>query len=364
MSENNERAYGTEPRVNTETIKCQACGSNMIFDPDSQMLYCEHCETRQSLEEFLPAEEMDFRTALIKGNLWNSEDTVVFHCENCGAEVVLSKNQTADSCPFCGTAHVRSVGELSGIKPNALIPFKFGKDKATEFAKHWARKKLFAPRKFKKSLKAGKVSGVYAPSFTFDCCTTSVYSARLGTRHTRVVGSGKNRRVETYIVYRDVSGTFYDCFDDVLITAGSKFDQKSVNALSPFDTNKSNAYEESYMLGFMAYHYDHEIEDCWGQAKSVIDSELKRRILAQYHYDVVSYFNVSTKHENVTYKYVMLPVYVGNFQYRKKLFNFFVNGSTGKVTGKTPVSPWKVLLAVLGVCTVIAGIVLAVYFFG
>lgn len=49
----------------------------------------------------------------------------------------------------------------------------------------------------------------------------------------------------------------------------------------------------------------------------------------------------------MTYKYVLLPVYVGHSTWRQKLYNFFVNGETGKVTGKAPVSPLKVLGVVL-----------------
>ena len=96
----------------------------------------------------------------------------------------------------------------------------------------------------------------------------------------------------------------------------------------------------------MAYHYDKSIEDCWGTAKGKMDAVIRRSILSQYSYDTVDYLNVSTTHEAVTYKYVMIPVYVGNFNYKKKLYNFFVNGVSGKVSGKTPVSALRVLIAV------------------
>jgi hypothetical protein len=81
-------------------------------------------------------------------------------------------------------------------------------------------------------------------------------------------------------------------------------------------------------------------------------------ILDQYAHDRVAYLNVSTTHENLTYKYVMLPVYVGNFNYKQKLFNFFVNGSTGRVNGKTPKSALKIALTVLFIVAIVAGIVL------
>lgn len=336
-----------EINVDTESIKCSACGSNMVFQPESQMLYCEHCGTKQSFASDLRAEEIDLRTAFTTGLGWDLDGTVVFACENCNAKIVLQKSETAKSCPFCGTAHVKKTEELAGLKPNALIPFCFGNEKALDLSKAWARKRFFAPRDFKKKLNADNVKGVYTPCFTFDSNTTSYYEGRLGETRTRTVGSGKNRRVQTYTVWYNVRGTFNRSYDDILITSGTKFSQRELDKISPYKTNEGRAYEENYLLGFMAYHYDVEITDCWQNAKNLIDANIRRGILSRYRHDKVAYLNVSTSHSNVTYKYIMLPVYVGNFKYKKKTYNFFVNGSTGKVHGKTPKSFWKIFATAL-----------------
>jgi hypothetical protein len=52
----------------------------------------------------------------------------------------------------------------------------------------------------------------------------------------------------------------------------------------------------------------------------------------------------------------MLPVYIGNFKYKSKLYNFYVNGSTGKVHGKTPKSFWKIFSVVLVSIAVAVGV--------
>lgn len=349
-------------KVDTTIMKCDGCGANMVFDPQAQKLYCAHCgSTKEISGEY--TEEINIAYALSgEGGAWQAKEACVFRCDNCGAKVVLAGGETANSCPFCGTAHVTKSDELAGLKPNALLPFLFNSDNAIGFSKKWAKKKLFAPSKFKKKMGIDNVKGVYTPCFTFDSLTTSTYYGRVGKRHTRTVGSGKNKRVETYIVWRNISGNYNGRFDDVLVTAGSKFDQEKLDKISPYSTNDGKLFNEAYMLGFMAYRYDYEIQDCWDYAKGRIDESIKRGILSQYVYDVVDYLNVSTEHSNVTYKYVMLPVYIGNFNYKKKLYNFYVNGCSGKVTGKTPVSPWRVLTAVLLGCALVAGIALLAAF--
>ena len=337
-------------KVETESVKCPGCGANMIFDADLQSLYCPHCGSKKDLGESRTAQEKDIMEGLSADSEWKAEETVVFRCDNCGAKVVLNKDETAKCCPFCGTAHVQKTEELAGLKPDAVLPFTFGTDKALEFSKTWARKRFFAPRKFKKNLNAENLNGVYTPCFTFDSHTYSTYRGRIGITHTRTVGSGKNQRTVTYTEWRNISGNYSDFFDDLAITAGDKCGQKVLDKISPYDTNSGKVYKEQYLLGFMAYHYDHELSDCWNLAKTKMDGIIRSRILAQYHYDKVDYLNVSTQHENVRYKYVMIPVYVGNFTFKQKLFNFFVNGTTGKTYGKYPKSGLKIgLLAAFGV---------------
>ncbi len=347
-----ERKMNTEfeesEGVETDYEKCEACGSNMKYDPKSNMLFCEHCGTKRAFGEGARAEELAIEDALRTETAGNwSEETKVFRCENCGAKVVLAKGETATCCPFCGTAQVVELDELAGIKPNAVLPFRLTQNDSNESCKKWAKRKWFAPNAFKKNLKPENLHGVYVPCFTFDSSTSSHYYGRIGKRHTRTVGSGKNRRTETYIVWRNISGGFNHRFDDVTITAGSKVSQKDLGKMGPFASNEALHYDGKYLLGFSAYHYEKDIVQCWGEAKNAMDAEIKRLILSQYSYDYIDYINISTTHTGVTYKYVLFPVYAGHFSFKKKEYSFFVNGTNGRVTGKTPIAVWKVLLAIV-----------------
>ena len=45
------------------------------------------------------------------------QNSGIYQCEDCGAEFVLSNNETSTSCPFCGRVHVLERGEIPGIRP-------------------------------------------------------------------------------------------------------------------------------------------------------------------------------------------------------------------------------------------------------
>ena len=336
-----------EKEVQTQFTKCPSCGANMVFDPKTQGLKCPYCATVQILEGEAKTAEIALSDALLASQNW-VEETTVFECTNCSARVVLESGETAKNCPFCGTTNVVPSKELSGVKPNGVLPFTLALEEANQKAKRWAKKKLFAPRKFKKNLAPQNLAGVYTPCFTFDSATKSSYRGRLGERYTVTVRDSKGRsHTETRIRWFYVNGQIDLAFDDILVNAGGRLDQKTLEKLRPYDTNNGKAYRHEYLSGFMASHYERPVTEMWEEAKGQIDERIRSAIVSRYHADEVDYLEVYTEHNDVTYKYVLLPVYVGNFTYSKKTYNFFVNGISGKVAGKTPISPLRVLFAVL-----------------
>ena len=349
-----------QTQIETFTVKCDSCGANMGFDPETQQLKCSHCGLLKDFEKSSEVEESDIHIALTDTANWG--DAVnLYKCENCGAEVIMPSGHTADKCPYCETSHVIKKEDFVGLKPNAVYPFTFKQEEAVSYAKNYVKKRLFAPSKLKKNMLADNVNGVYQPGFTFDCKTVSHYQGRIGKRHTRVVGSGKNRRVETYIVWRYIGGTYNDAFDDVFVNADSDYSQTTLDKILPFDYQTIKVYDDEYLAGFVAKSYNRNANDCWKDARSMMDNDIKRRILSQYVYDVVDYIKVATSHSEVTYKYVLLPIYLVNYKHGKKNYTLHINGSSGKVAGKTPVSALKVIIAVLLGLVALAGIGLLFY---
>lgn len=338
-----ERLGGAEKE--SAYVKCDGCGGNMVFDPETQCLKCEHCGRIDDFGKSSAVEELAIEDAFEKSEKWNDEVSV-YRCSNCGAVFNIRADEVSAICPYCSTTHIVKSEDLAGVKPNALYPFVITSQKAIELSKKWAKKKIFAPSAFKKSLEESNLRGLYLPSFTFDSNTVSYYEGRLGERRTRTVRTPDGKtRTETYIKWHYVKGTFNKFFDDVLISSGVT-PQKEINRLMPFRSDTICVYEKEYLSGFTAGHYVHDVGECWNSAKAVIDATLRKDILNHYGYDVVDYLNVSTKHLNVTYKYVMLPVYRLNFRFKRKDYNVTVNGNTGKILGKTPVSPLRVLAAI------------------
>ena len=54
---------------------------------------------------------------------------------------------------------------------------------------------------------------------------------------------------------------------------------------------------------------------------------------------------------------MLVPVWLLAYNYRAKAFQVIVNGYTGKIAGKYPISIWKVLLVILLVAIVVLTVI-------
>ncbi len=332
--------------------KCPGCGDNMEFDPAAGCLKCPSCgSTKEIAAE--AGQELAFSDLRGSTGSWAGE-THVYHCNNCNAEEALDKREIAHICPFCGSPSVVEREEIDTLRPNALLPFLIGKDKAAELAEAWAKKRLFAPNDFKTYFRPENLGGVYLPAFTFDTEAYSTYEGRLGEYY--YVTDRKNgkevRRQRTR--YFSVSGEYNSSFDDIAVNATDAVPAKVMQTLMRYDYHNSVVYNEDFLYGFSALLYKKEGTACWEDAKAQADREIRRSILSQYTYDTEEYLNVSTAYFNVTYKYLLLPMYIGNYRYSDKIYSFYINGRSGKLKGKAPVSGKKVavfagILAAVGI---------------
>lgn len=333
--------------------KCPACDATMVFDPAKGCLVCPYCETTVAIEEDTVdyCEESDFEEAILRGSCdWGAEKKVVV-CKNCAAETVYDALETAGVCPYCGSNQVMEASNEDTLAPGGICPFTVDEKRAEENFRLWIKRRLFCPSRVKKDAGRVVLNGMYLPYWTFDAQTESGYSARYGITHTRTVGSGKNRRTETYIRWYRTSGHHSEFFNDFLTKGSTRHDQKILSKIEPFDTEKSIVYKPEYLSGFAAERYSIGLEDAWSGAKAGITTALRASISAEirrrHRADHVADLTVHTHYRDIAYKYLMLPVWASHFTYRSKEFQFMVNGQTGEVGGKAPISPWRVLLAVL-----------------
>jgi len=279
-------------------------------------------------------------------NQWKDE-THVYVCDNCGASEVLNRTEIATACAFCGTTNIVEKEGLAGLKPNAVVPFRLELDKAAYIACKWFKKRLFAPSSFKASAEPQEVKGVYYPAFAFNAETMSQFRGVLvRTFTTTTVVNGKPV-VTTHEQRFPVSGNFPRNFNDILIQACGGLKSKTMRRIQPFSLNRMAAYSPDFLFGFVANQHTKDGRTSWNEARGFMDTTIRAEILRQYTYTRVESLQINTLTRGETFKYSMLPVYVGHCTYKGKLYNFYINGENGKLDAEAPLCAPKIILTIL-----------------
>ncbi|MGI1662679.1 primosomal protein N' (replication factor Y) - superfamily II helicase [Palleronia sp. KMU-117] len=353
----------TEPeRATTEAVEehrypCQTCGSAMRFDPAGVQLVCDHCGNTEPIlgggSARRALRELDFKAAL--ANLLPQteiEETRVLSCPNCGAQVEFDNAVHAAECPFCATPVVTDTGVHRHIKPKGLLPFALTEDEARAAVGKWLGNLWFAPGGLQQYARRGRrMNGLYLPYWTFDADTRSRYRGQRGTVYhesRQVVINGKRTTQSVRKVrWTPASGQVARFFDDVLVVASRSLPAPFRNALGAWDLSSLEPYRPEFLAGFRAEGYSVQLDDAFVEAREVMDRVIERDVKFDIGGDVQQVQAVETQIGDVTFKHILLPVWMAAYKYRGKTYRIAVNGRSGQVAGERPYSAWKIAFALI-----------------
>ena len=343
--------------VEEHRFPCDACGADFRFDPGSGQLLCDHCGQVSRIEGSgagtAGLAELDLRAAL-NAELPQSdmEETRVSKCPNCAAQVEFDADVHAAECPFCATPVVTDTGLHRHIKPKGLLPFAISEKDAREAMTDWLGSLWFAPSGLQAYARKGRpMQGIYVPYWTFDANTQTQYTGERGTVYyeTRtVMRDGQQKQVRVAKVrWRSVRGRVARFFDDVLVLASTSLPRRFTDALEPWDLAEMEPYSPEYLAGFRAEGYQVALEPAFETARANMDRVIARDIKFDIGGDRQRIRSTDTRMDRLTFKHVLLPVWLAAYKYRGKTYRFVVNGRTGRVQGERPYSAWKIAAAVV-----------------
>lgn len=335
---------------------CDACGADLRFAPGETDLVCDHCGARAEIEGLAdgPAEiaEIDYHRALQGLGAAETEITRVSTCPNCAAKVEFDPAVHATECPFCATPVVTDTGEQRQIKPKGMLAFALDERDAKAAMTKWLGKLWFAPNGLQAYARKGrKMQGIYVPYWTYDAQTKSQYKGQRGTIYyvTQTVmrdGKPEQRQVQK-IRWNRTSGRVARFFDDVLVLASRSLPKDMTDKLQPWDLSQMVPYTPEILAGFRAEGYTVELPDGLTEARAYMDRVILRDVKFDIGGDRQRVDHVATDVSKVTFKHVLLPVWLAAYKYNGQTYRFVVNGQTGQVQGERPWSAWKIAFAVV-----------------
>lgn len=342
---------------------CKSCGAKLTFAPGAGSLACQYCGYAEPIPTSREAvQEHAFESyAARKGDVGFGVERKHFSCAQCGAQTAVEPHITSFRCVFCGSDKVAGNDERQVMRPESLLPFAVGAERALEAFRQWLAGLWFRPNALKRLAQPGALSGIYLPFWTYDTLTHSFWTAESGEYYyvTRTVtdSNGQQRIVqEQHVRWRWVRGTFDCFFDDVLAPGSPSLPRPMLERIEPFPTDELVAYSPEFLSGFLAEDYRADMTECWPVAKRRIDDAIEKAIIRRIPGDTYRSLSVDTSYHNRTYKLCLLPVWAGGYQFQGKTYTYAVNGQTAKVAGDAPYSWLKIAALVVTLLGLAAGI--------
>jgi hypothetical protein len=145
----------------------------------------------------------------------------------------------------------------------------------------------------------------------------------------------------------------------VLVLALEDDRRSLIQSLEPWPLAKSRPFTLQFLSGYFARTYDVPLEDGFKRGKQRMDEAIRHEIVRRIGGDEQRVTGQKSSYDDITFKHLLLPVWLLAYRYKQKTYRVTINAATGEVQGERPYSWIKITLFVL-MWVVIA---LALFFF-
>lgn len=303
----------------------------MAFDSGSGTLSCSSCGRQDDITTFSD----EFIT-----KKFDDTEAKEYQCDNCGASVITGADTTATSCSFCD-AGVVLADRLSGnLAPSMVIPFTISKQEAEKAFRKWCKNGRFSPKDFMRANRVKNITGMYVPFWMYNLNSKVTLDAVATKVRTYTKGDYIYTETKFYDVYRDID--LY--YNRVPVDASEKMNDEVMDKLEPYEYQDLKDFKTPYLAGYIAEMYNFDDKELFPRVKSKVQSYINSYV----NRTVSQYTSVREKRQNVKTKsmksdYVLLPIWMVYYDYDKQEHTFAMNGQTGKIIGKPPISKQKVM---------------------
>jgi hypothetical protein len=133
-------------------------------------------------------------------------------------------------------------------------------------------------------------------------------------------------------------------FDDVLIPGLTSMKFRKLNKLGVFYLKDVVEFKPDYLAGWPALTYDRSL----AEATLLAREQIIRKVRRELHFRVLpgsqkrDLETGGVNWQDMTFKHILLPVWIGQYRYKGVDYAVMVNGQTGQVAGEKPKDTFKV----------------------
>lgn len=279
--------------------------------------------------------------------------TLEIGCESCGATLRVEEHQRTARCPYCDSPKVvERPPSTDRPDPRFVVPFVVTERGALDGVKGWLKRAGFFARSDFKRASVKKTRAVYLPAWLYGAVAESDYQAEIGenytTTETYYVNGKAQTRTVTKTEWRSLSGRRSAYLSDVIVSASKGLPNEELEGIEPFELGALHRYDPALISGWPAEEPSLNLDDCRTAARAEGLASVGTEITSFMPGDTCRDVQHSTRLRDEATDLVLLPLWVFSARYAgdKPPVRVLVNGQTGKIHGRVPISWAKVAIAI------------------
>jgi hypothetical protein len=293
----------------------------------------------------------------------------VRHCTGCGATVAFEGPALSTACSYCDSPMIDEDRATAAI--DAIVPFQIPERGAIDRLRIHLERRRFAPTELRRLRVHGRgLRGVLVPFWVYEGVVRSEYRAKIGVdwyrreRYEDRDGNTQNREVRE-TEWFPLSGTAATQIEDHVVSASIGLPAHEANPLEPFDLGRAVRFDPRLLSGFEAELASLSSDD----AERIAVADLREAEGARLQRELLPGDRnrlewIASEVEIRSRKLVLLPVWIASYRQGDVVLRLLVNGQTGEVIGRVPVSKRKLAVAVALTVVAIATVLLLAGWFG
>ena len=288
-------------------------------------------------------------------------------CQACSAAIELAQGQRTARCPYCASPHVVERPTAAATPPAFAIGFGVTRSRALEVARRWKRQRGWFTHGAFRRAPVDDITGLYLPAYLYNAEIDAEFSAQIGEHYTvtytTTVNGKRVTRTRTETEWRPLVGRWSSYVSDVIVTASRGVSNTELEAIEPYDLSGLRRFAPALISGWAAEEPSLLPAECGALAEGEVVATVDRLLAGFMPGDTHRGLTHHHALRNQSLVSVLLPLWVLPVRYRadRDPVRLLVNGQTGRVSGRAPLSWARVAVAVAAGVVAVAGAVIALH---
>lgn len=307
----------------------------MTFDPQTHRLLCEYCGTSAALPSQKRIVKQDPGHDLFTSPLYqkrrenlsvtesagSAQQQTALHCQSCGSAIASRVSSAAQSCPFCGSMQFTSDTAIAIVIPDGVVSPQYDRAKAETKIRSWLCSRPLTEKRVTQGKFRLALHQVFVPVWVFAGELTASY--KVSTVGTETTSSSFEKMPLS--------------FQEEVVSSTPSLESRWAGILLPkIALDQVVPYSLTMVEDGSIVCSEISLREAFSHLQQTLGGRIigaVKHAEAKLNQEVAL---LQADYEQVSYRQILCPVWLANYEIKGRAFKVVLNASTGELAGSYP----------------------------